>query len=224
MRALAAVPAYRANWMHALQMMMTGAGALAACAVAQAQATSQLVPEHATRAASQSIAVQAPDRCVTSASRFHSVNENILRAILRVESRMVEQTINRNANGTIDVGLGGTNSVHFPELARHGIAPGHLLDGCVAAYVAAWQLSKHIARYGNNMYGVAAYHSTTAYFNQRYQILVHNELVRMKALPGPIREVPPLRPIAPAPEQESRTLVAQSAGQVAEKPAMVRVQ
>ncbi len=152
------------------------------------------------------------------------MNENILRAILRVESRMVEQTINRNTNGTIDVGLGGTNSIHFPELARHGITPGHLLDGCVATYVAAWQLSRHIARYGNNMYGVAAYHSTSAYLNQRYQILLQNELVRMKVLAGPIRAVPPLRPAMPAPPQESKTLVAQGAEQLAERPAMVRVQ
>lgn len=173
---------------------------LAQAAVALAQA--QPAPAHATRAASQSITAQAPDRCVAQASVFHFVNENILRAILRVESRMVEQTINRNTNGTIDVGLGGTNSVHFPELARHGIAPAHLLDGCVASYVAAWQLSRHIARYGNNMYGVAAYHSTSPYQNQRYQILVHNELVRMKVVAGPLRPVPALQP--------SETLVASS--------------
>lgn len=139
---------------------------------------------------------------------------------------MTEQSVSRNTNGTIDVGLGGTNSIHFPELARHGIMPAHLLDGCVATYVAAWHLSRHIARHGNTMRGVAAYHSTTPYYNQRYQVLLHNELVRMNVVAGPIRAVPPLRPrpTMPAPPQESKTLVAQGAEQLAERPAMVRVQ
>ena len=168
---------------------------MATASVVHAQNASELLPEHAARAASQATgAPQEPDRCVAPASRLHRVNDSVLRAILRVESRMVEQTITRNPNGSIDVGLGGTNSIHFPELARYGIAPGHLLDGCVATYVAAWQLAKSIARFGNNMYGIATYHSTTPYFNQRYQVLVFNELVRLKVVAGPVRPVPALQP------------------------------
>lgn len=174
---------------------LLGGVLMATACVGHAQTASELLPEHAARAASQATgAPQEPDRCVAPASRLHRVNDSVLRAILRVESRMVEQTITRNPNGTIDVGLGGTNSVHFAELARYGIAPGHLLDGCVATYVAAWQLAKSIARYGNNMFGIAAYHSTTPYHNQRYQIVIYNELVRMKVVPGPLRPVPPLQP------------------------------
>lgn len=134
-----------------------------------------------------------PERCVAPASKFHGVNVYVLRAILRVESRLVEQTVTRNSNGTVDVGLGGTNSIHFPELARYGIASGHLLDACVATYVAAWHLSKTIARFGNTMFGVAAYHSATPYYNQRYQVMLYNELVRMKVIRGPTMATPPLR-------------------------------
>mgnify|MGYP002079522668 CR=1 FL=1 len=162
----------------------------------QAQTASELLPESAAKAASQATgAPQELDRCVAPASRLHRVNESVLRAILRVESRMVEPTISRNPNGSVDPGVGGTHPAHFPELARYGIAPGHLLDGCVATYVAAWQLARNIARYGNNMYGIAAYHSTTPYFNQRSQIVIYNELVRRKVIPGPMRPVPPLQPV-----------------------------
>jgi hypothetical protein len=82
----------------------------------------------------------------------------------------------RNANGTVDMGMAQINSIHLPELARHGIQSQHLFDPCVASYVAAWLLRKNIDRHGLTWHGVAAYHSLTPEHNQRYQGLL------MKAL------------------------------------------
>jgi soluble lytic murein transglycosylase-like protein len=137
---------------------------------------------------------EGPDRCVAPAAQYHKVNDQILAAILRIESRMNEKAINRNSNGSMDVGIAGTNSIHFNELARHGIAPENLLDACVATYVAAWDLSKKMARFGNNWFGIAAYHSATPYYNNRYQLLIYNELVSVGVLQGRRAAVPPLRP------------------------------
>ena len=128
-----------------------------------------------------------------AAAQFHQVNHDVLRAILRVETRLNPGTVTRNTNGTLDVGMGGMNSSNFPELAKHGVAPEHLLDACVASYVAAWHLKKNIAKYGNTWFGVAAYHSTTPYFNRRYQALLYNELVKSGTLEGALLPVPPLR-------------------------------
>jgi Transglycosylase SLT domain len=132
------------------------------------------------------------ERCIIPAAQFHHVNPLILRAILRVESALRPHTITRNANGTLDIGMGGMNSSNFRELLNHGISPEHLLDACVATYVAAWHLRKNLTLHGNTWFGVAAYHSTTPYFNSRYQILIYNELIKSGTLMGQLRTVPPL--------------------------------
>lgn len=120
------------------------------------------------------------ERCLMPASQFHQVNPQVLRAILKVESGLNPKAIARNRNGTLDVGIGQMNSIHFGELAKFGIAPGHLLDACVGTYVAAWHLRKQIARYGNTWYGIAAYHSATPRHNARYQLLLHHALVEKR--------------------------------------------
>ncbi len=120
----------------------------------------------------------AADQCVVSAAQFHGVNAHILRAILQVESGMRPHVVNRNSNGSIDVGMAQINSLHFRELARWGITPERLLDPCVATHVAAWHLKRVLLRHGNTWFGVAAYHSVTPIHNQRYQALVLQELSR----------------------------------------------
>lgn len=133
-----------------------------------------------------------PDDCVTEAANYHSVSPWTLRAIIQVESRFNPAAVNRNTNGTMDVGLAQINSMHFKELGKHGIAPRDLLNGCISSYVAAWHLKKQINAYGNTWYAVGAYHSTTPCLNQRYTGLVWNALrswgvvVGPSATPGPI--------------------------------------
>lgn len=136
------------------------------------------------------------ERCIVPASGYHKVNPHVLRAVLRVESGLRPTAINKNANGTIDVGMGQMNSMHFPALAQQGIAPGHLLDECIASYVAAWHLGKIMREHGNNWQAIARYHSATPYFNYRYQVLLSNELVRTGVIQGRIQPVPPLAPRA----------------------------
>lgn len=135
----------------------------------------------------------SPDRCVDFAAEYHGVNNVILRSILNVESYMNEKIVTRNSNGSIDVGIAGINSIHFKELSRYGITPEHLLDACISTYVAAWNLSKKINRWGNNWFGVAAYHSTTPYYNYRYQVILHNEMVKSGSIQGNRLAVPPLK-------------------------------
>jgi len=136
----------------------------------------------------------APDRCVVPAAQYHSVNESILRAILMVESSNRPNVVSKNRNSSIDVGIAGINSIHFKDLAKHGITPERLMDPCVSTYVAAWKVSKHMARWGNNWKGIAAYHSITPYHNRRYQILIYNQLIAQGVVSGRRLAVPPLRP------------------------------
>lgn len=130
--------------------------------------------------------------CIRSAAMYHRVNENILTAIVLHESRGRPSTINRNSNGSIDVGLTGINSVHFLELQRKGVAPENLMDECVSVYVGAWTYAKKVFKYGNTWQAVGAYHSETPYYGQRYQVLIYNTMVAMGVLSGPALTVPPL--------------------------------
>lgn len=116
--------------------------------------------------------------CLHEAATYHQTNPWILRAIVWHESRNNAATMVRNTNGTIDVGLGGTNSVHFDDLVRKGVAPRALLDGCTSMYVSAWLLRRHMNNYGNTWQAVGAYHSKTPEYNQRYADIIYGILVR----------------------------------------------
>ena len=142
-------------------------------------------------------------QCVEPAAEYHQVNSKILEAILRVESGLKPNTITRNTNNTIDVGLAGINSVHFPELGRYGIAPQDLLKPCVNIYVAAWHLAKQYRKFGNTWWAVGAYHSTTTIHNTRYQGLVAKQLNKM----GVSQEAQP-KNVAPVERQVRQSLVA----------------
>jgi soluble lytic murein transglycosylase-like protein len=134
------------------------------------------------------------ESCISSAAAYHHVNPNVLRAILRVESNMNAGAVNLNSNGSRDVGIAQINSIHFKELASHGISPSTLMDPCVSIYVAAWKISKHIAKNGNTWEAIARYHSATPAYNARYQALLKNELIRVGVLEGKAIPVPKVRP------------------------------
>jgi len=163
-----------------------------------------------------SMPVTQATRCVTSAASYHRVNPWILKAILKVESGFRSNVINRNRNGTLDVGMAQINSIHFRELARYGIAPSDLMDACVATYVAAWHLAKQLRAHGNTWFAVGAYHSTTPCFNRRYAGLVWNTMLRWGAVEGPRLNVPSLAECGHA---ATNTRTSQSARTGAQHPA-----
>ena len=131
--------------------------------LAQAQGNPSIAPPQA---------LSSPERCIPAASQHHRIDPRLLRAVLKVESDLRPWALGRNTNGTVDIGMAQINSIHLPELARHGIQSQHLFDPCVATYVAAWLLRKNIDRHGLTWRGVAAYHSLTPEHNQRYQGLL----------------------------------------------------
>lgn len=106
--------------------------------------------------------------CLTSAARYHQVNEVVLRAIAWEESRMNSWAVRKNSNGSYDIGLTQTNSVHLKELAKFGIGPRHLQDACVSAFVGAWLYRKKVAKHGNTWAAVGAYHSETPRLRDAY--------------------------------------------------------
>lgn len=120
--------------------------------------------------------IEEPPDCIVAAAAHHQVNSVTLRAIGWFESKLKPGAVGKNTNGSVDVGAFQTNSIHFDRLARAGISPESLKDGCVSAYVAASMLREHIVASGNNWTSVGNYHSKTParskwYANQIFLIM-----------------------------------------------------
>ena len=160
--------------------------------------------------AATTVAAQAD--CIDDAAARHQVNADVLRAIGWQESRLQPAAVGHNGNGSVDIGAFQINSIHLPELARHGIARASLADGCVSADVAAWHYRRQVELQGDGWQAVGAYHSRTAaraawYANQIAAILMQWNVLPRGALPfaadrtlAPGRPPPPSRAgAAPAP-------------------------
>ena len=144
--------------------------------------------------------------CIADAAVRHRVNGDVLRAIGWQESGLRAAALSRNANGTRDLGAFQINSIHLPELARHGIDAAALGDGCVSAEVAAWYYRRQVDQFGNTWAAVGAYHSRTQaraawYANRIAAILIRWGVMPVGPLPFAARDTrapsPPCHPLPP---------------------------
>ncbi|SIO26926.1 Transglycosylase SLT domain-containing protein [Paraburkholderia phenazinium] len=122
-------------------------------------------------------AVHAQEDCFNQAAAYHGVNPSVLRAVAWFESKGDASAINRNANGSIDVGQLQINSIHFGDLAREGVPHRALTDPCVNVYVAAWLLKQKMVKYGNTWRAIGAYHSESPKLRDAYARSIQKILV-----------------------------------------------
>lgn len=116
--------------------------------------------------------------CFDDAAAYHGVNPWVLRGIAHVESGFKAHATNVNRNGTMDIGMMQTNSIHLKNLSRFGVSRTDLFDGCKSVYVAAWMLRQKIEKHGNTWVAVGSYHSETPYFRDRYAAKVSGIIAR----------------------------------------------
>jgi len=154
-------------------------GPLVAIAILSLAASTGALAKPATRASGE--VPVAPD-CLDQASDFHRVNAWVLRAIIWQESGNRSTVVVRNTNGSVDVGLGQINSVHYRELGLYNVAPAQLLDSCVNTYVAAWLLAKKMKAHGNTWEAVGAYHSETPSEKWPYVARIQGILARWQVV------------------------------------------
>ncbi len=96
--------------------------------------------------------------CFEEAGRYYGVSPRLLWAIAKVESNFNPRAINRNKNGTYDIGLMQINSRWLPVLKRHGLYDERLIwHPCYNTFVGAWVLRQCINRYGNSWKAVDCY-------------------------------------------------------------------
>lgn len=118
--------------------------------------------------------------CWEAAGRRYGIDPRLLYAIARTESSLDPRAINRNKNGSYDVGLMQINSSWFPLLKRHGIEERHLYDPCVSLQVGSWILAQNLRRLRDPWLAVGAYNSPTPARARAYALKVYKNLP-----PGP---------------------------------------
>ncbi|WP_080410660.1 lytic transglycosylase domain-containing protein [Burkholderia ubonensis] len=111
--------------------------------------------------------------CIDDAAQHYHVNADVLRAIAYYESHLNPTAVNRDANGTVDIGLMQINSVHLSALRNEGIGDRQLMDPAINADVGASILRGEIKQYGETWRAVGAYHSRTESLGRRYADAIH---------------------------------------------------
>ena len=143
-----------------------------------------LAHAYAALALSLSCGMAHADDCFNQAGVYQGVNPSVLRAIAWFESKGDPTAVNRNVNGSIDVGQLQINSVHFGDLARQGIPHRSLTDPCVNIYVAAWLLKQKMVKYGNTWRAIGAYHSESPKQRDAYARSIQKILLDWGELPS----------------------------------------
>ncbi len=106
--------------------------------------------------------------CFEAAGRQYQVSPELLRAVAQQESGLNPRAINRNRNGSVDIGMMQINSSWLPLLARHGIREQDLWEPCTNVMVGAWILGSNFKRMGVSIAALGAYNTSNPQGRQRY--------------------------------------------------------
>lgn len=123
--------------------------------------------------------------CFSAAGIRHGVSPILLEAIAMKESSMRPDAVNRNRDGSWDVGLMQINSRWLPALRRHGISAEDLRDPCVSVHVGAWILAENFRQLGFNWEAVGAYNARRRDLRIRYARSIHDIAQRLSDQPSP---------------------------------------
>lgn len=106
--------------------------------------------------------------CWDDAEKRYSVSKYLLLAIAQHESGLDPDSINRNRNGSYDIGLMQINSSWLSILKPYGIGVAELKNPCVNLNIGAWILAKNFSMYGKNWRAVGAYNAKTEWKRASY--------------------------------------------------------
>ena len=117
----------------------------------------------------------------------YGIHPYLLAAVAQHESNLDPAAIRQNKNGSRDIGLMQINSIHLPELAKHGISEQDLLNPCTNLAVGAWLMKRHQINYGNTWEAVGVYHSATPSYKWKYAQKIQESLDRL------VQKYPPVQ-------------------------------
>lgn len=134
-------------------------------------------------ALSMCIACSPAVACWDDVASWYGVNVHLLYAIAKTESSFNPNAMNRNKNGTYDVGLMQINSTWLPTLRKYGVTEAHLKDPCTNLQVGAWILSHNMARMGTTWEAVGAYNARNPQLRIKYAQKVYKNIPREHLMP-----------------------------------------
>ena len=100
---------------------------------------------------------QASINYFEEAGEYYRIDPKILYSIAKIESNLNPNAINRNTNGSIDMGLMQINSVHLKELKKLGYIKEHLFEPKINIYAGAWILKQCFNKHGVGKDGITCY-------------------------------------------------------------------
>lgn len=95
--------------------------------------------------------------CFEDAGNTYGINPTLLESIARVESNLNPKAINKNTNGTADIGLMQINSAWLKSISVN--ANDLLDDACLNTMTGAWILRQCIDRHGYGWEAVGCYNA-----------------------------------------------------------------
>jgi soluble lytic murein transglycosylase-like protein len=129
-----------------------------------------------------SIAAPCRADCFDAAAKYQHLNPIVLRGIATVESQNNPHAIRRDKNHTTDLGMMQVNTVHMPELNKHGVHKRDLMDECKNIYVGAWLLKREINKFGYTWKAVGGYHSETPDLRDEYALKVKKVVMQLASV------------------------------------------
>ena len=99
--------------------------------------------------------------CFDEAAARYGLPVPLLKAISRVESSGRPTAVNKNRNGTRDIGHMQINTGWLPTLQHFGISEDRLFDVCTNTYVGAWILAQNISKLGYSWDAIGAYNAVS---------------------------------------------------------------
>lgn len=119
---------------------------------------------------------QALPFCFDDAGRTYGISPALLRGIARVESGMKPDAINRNRNGSTDLGLMQVNTFWLKTL---GTTSRELLTApCYNVMAGAWILKGCLDRHGETWEAVGCYNASSHDKRVNYSWKVYRELMK----------------------------------------------
>jgi soluble lytic murein transglycosylase-like protein len=119
--------------------------------------------------------------CFDEAAQRFGVSAVLLRAIATQESGGKASALNKNPDGSWDMGLMQINSRWLPTLTRHGISADQLWDPCINVHIGAWVLAGNFRRMGHTWEAVGAYNAVSPDKRRRYAQHIQRHLQRQIA-------------------------------------------
>lgn len=116
--------------------------------------------------------------CWHDVASWYGINVHLLYAIAKTESNLNPNAMNRNKNGSYDIGLMQINSSWLPTLRKHGVSEDKLKDPCVNLQVGAWILAQNMQRMGVTWEAVGAYNARNPQLRIKYAQKVYKNIPR----------------------------------------------